>query len=177
MSFCRCFVTLVCMLVLGTLVSAQPAQPPAGGARQGRAVGGIGFNPDMRPDQLKAIRDQLDANDETWKTLSPLVEKVLEAKQKMSTGAGMSWQRSNNAKPVVRASDAKPDTAPGKAMQDVRDAVADTAATAADLTRKMAAVREARQKAKKDYENAQKALSDATTPRQQAVLMTLGVIE
>jgi hypothetical protein len=62
-------------------------------------------------------------------------------------------------------------------MQAVRDAVADTASTDADFTKKIAAVREARQKAKKAYEDAQKALSEATTPRQQAILMTLGVIE
>jgi hypothetical protein len=78
---------------------------------------------------------------------------------------------------VFQASTARVDTAPGRAMQDVRDAVADEKASKEQLTAKIAAVRKARQKARADYEAAQRELADAVTPRQLAVLMTLGVVE
>jgi hypothetical protein len=41
----------------------------------------------------------------------------------------------------------------------------------------MAAVRDARKTARADYDAAQKELIDAVTARQQAILMTLGVVE
>ena len=82
-----------------------------------------------------------------------------------------------DAKPAYKPSAAQPDTFAGKAMQNVRDAVADKDASDEALATKMAAVREARKKARAEYEAAEKELIAAVTPRQQAVLMTLGVVE
>jgi hypothetical protein len=41
----------------------------------------------------------------------------------------------------------------------------------------MTAVRDARKAARTEFETAQKELIEAITPRQQAILMTLGVVE
>jgi hypothetical protein len=169
---------LAVLLLAPAVVKAQPAPAPGQG-RQGqfRGTGGVGFNGKSPGDQLAAIRSLIDASDDEWKAMSPKVEKVIQAKREMSTGAGMNWTSSNNAKPVFQASTARVDTAPGRAMQDVRDAVADEKASKEELTAKIAAVRKARQKARADYEAAQRELADAVTPRQLAVLMTLGVVE
>jgi hypothetical protein len=171
-------------LVAAVPTVAQPVPPrgavggPAGaGVVRGGGSAGVGFNPKHKEDQLLAIKDQLEVGDEQWKALSPKVDRVLAAKINMSTGAGMNWQSANNAKPSFSASAAKSDTPAGKAMQEVRDAVANKDAPDEELARKMAEVRKARQKARLEYDAAQKALSDAITPRQQAVLMTLGVVE
>jgi hypothetical protein len=149
--------------------------PP--GAAIGRGAGGVGFGAPHREDQLDALKEILEAGDEAWKKLSPKVEKVLAAKADMNTGAGMNWTRSNNARPVYKPSAAQPDTVPGKAMQDVRDAAANKDASDQALAEKMAAVRAARKQARGQYEAAEKALIAALTPRQQAILMTLGVVE
>jgi hypothetical protein len=130
-----------------------------------------------RQEMLDALKDRLELSDDDFKALSPKIEKLLDAKQNMTTGAGMSWSSMNGGKPVFKASEAKPNTEPGKAMQDVRDAVADKDLSNEEVVKKIAAVREAREKAKAEFDAAQKELSDALTPRQQAVLMTLGVIE
>jgi len=146
-----------------------------GGAGGGGA--GAAFSQTHRQEMLDALKEKLEMSDDDFKALSPKIEKALDAKQKMSTGAGMNWSSMNGGKLVYKVSEAKVDSEPGKAMQDVREAVADKEMSNEEVAKKIAAVREAREKTKADFEAAQKELSDALTPRQQAVLMTLGVIE
>jgi hypothetical protein len=167
---------LTLLLLAPAIALAQPGQGQ-GGQRQVSGSGGIGFNGKSPGDQLAAIRSMMDVSDDEWKAMAPKIEKVIHAKRETATGAGMNWTSSNNAKPVFQASTTRVDTAPGRAMQDVRDAAVDEKATKEELTAKIAAVRKARQKARADYEAAQQSLADAVTPRQLAVLMTLGIVE
>jgi hypothetical protein len=153
-----------------------PGQPPAGAAIH-HGGGGVGFNAPRQELQLLVIKELLKVGDDDWKLIGPKVEKVIAAKQNMSTGAGMNWTTRHDAAPVFQASNAKPDTAPGRAMQAVRDAAADDDAPDEKLAKAMAGVRDARKQARVDHEAAQKQLIDAVTARQQAILMTLGVVE
>jgi hypothetical protein len=180
-------VSLIVLAVSILTLSTSFAQPAGPGVPRGKAApaagpgfrgtGGTGSSPISKQFQLDAIKDQLSLSDDEWKALSPKVEKAIDAKLKLNTGAGMNWTSSNGSKPAFQASTARPDTPAGKAMQDVREAAADEAASSEELVKRIAAVREARKKARADYEAAQQELNDALTPRQQAVLMTLGVIE
>lgn len=160
-----------------TAADAPPAPVAAGGNVRGG--GGIGFSGPRRAEQLLAIRHLLGADDDDagWKTLSPMVAKVLLAKQNTSSGAGMNWTVSNDAGPVFLPSSAKPDTGPGRAMQDVRAAVADPQASNEQLARTIAAARDARQRARAEYEAAQTDLIAALTARQQAILLTIGLLD
>ena len=105
------------------------------------------------------------------------LEKVLAAKNNLNTGAGMNWTTSSDRKPEFKPSASKPDTGPGRALQSVRDGVADEALSDEALAKRMTAVREARKQARADYDAAQAELIAAITPRQQALLMILGVVE
>ena len=171
-------VAAVCLIAS---VSAQPAPGPGGGipagAAAGRGTAGVGFNGKHAQDQLVAIQGLLEVGDEEWKSLSPQVEKVITAKQNMSSGAGMKWMSANNARPRFEASDATPATAPGKAMQALREVAAQPEASKDEISGRVAAMRQARQKARADYDAAQQALLGALTPRQEAILMTLGVLD
>jgi hypothetical protein len=62
-------------------------------------------------------------------------------------------------------------------MQELRDKAADENASKEELAARMAAVRKSKQKARAAYETAQQELAEAATPRQLAVLMTLGIVE
>src|SRR4051812_1200813 len=66
----------------GRGIAPAPARPPGG---QGNFRGGVGVpgGPQHRQKQLEAIKEQIEAADDEWKALSPKVEKVLAAKQKM----------------------------------------------------------------------------------------------
>ena len=154
-----------------------PAPAPAPPAVEVRGRAGVGFNGPNQKMQLEVLKLMLNVGDDEWKPLSPRIEKVIAARQNTITGAGMNWTTASNAKPEFRASAAKPDTAPGKAMQAVRDGVGDEGTSREELTKRMAAVRDARKKARADYEAAQNELIDTATPRQQAILMTLGIVE
>jgi len=172
------------LLIASTLAREAPdltneaAGPPTGAAGERRGgSGGVGFGPIGIEVQLKTLQKVLKVSDEDeWKGLAPKLERVLIARQNMNTGARIRWQSRNGAKPIVEASDAKPDTAPGKAMQAVRDAIAEEASDE-QLAKAMAAVREARRQARAEFDAAQEALTAALTPRQEALLMTLGVVE
>ncbi|MBA3272810.1 MAG: hypothetical protein H0T11_02920, partial [Chthoniobacterales bacterium] len=139
-------------LMLIASAVAQPAPGPVAGAPPGAPkVGGtvgVGMSAQHRQKQLDAIKDKLQATDDEWGTLSPAIEAVLDTKQNMSTGAGMSWSSSNNGKPAFQTMVSKTDTGPGNAMQEVRDAVDNRDASDEVLVEKMSAVREARQKAR-----------------------------
>jgi Spy/CpxP family protein refolding chaperone len=164
---------IMCVTTLVFAAQTTFAQPA--GAVRGSA--GTGFVGKHAQDQLAALRDPIEVDDAEWKKLSPKIEKVIVAKQNMNSGAGMQWTSSNNAKPVFKAAEGKPATPAGKAMQAVRDAVADIETPADELTKKIAAARLARQKARAEHEAAMLELIDALTPRQQAILMTFGVVE
>src|SRR5687768_9968603 len=102
MSIIKLSAVVLGSLVLVAMVVAQPPPQPRGGAgaRNFGGSAGTGFSAKNTKDQLVAIQETLGATDEEWKTLSPKVEKVIVAKQNMSSGAGMNWTASNNAKPT-----------------------------------------------------------------------------
>jgi hypothetical protein len=185
MSFAKISALLIGSSLLIASSKAQPAAgqlPPNANFKVvvgGAGGGGVGvpFGQTHRQEMLDALKDKLEMSDDDFKALSPKIEKLLDAKQNMSTGAGMGWSSMNGAKPTFKASESKVDTEPGRAMQDVREAAADKEKTDEEIAKKIAAVREAKEKANVEWEAAQKELIDSLTPRQQAVLMTLGVIE
>jgi len=174
---------LVCAV---SIVVAQPVpngQPPAGAANaaggprfSGSGSVGVGDSPQHRQAMLDAMKDQLSATDKEWETLLPRIQKVMDARRATQTGAGISWRSSNGGAPIITAGSAI-DTPPGKAMQEVRTALDDKDTSNDDILKKLAAMREAREKARADLAAAQKELKEACTPRQEAILVTLGQLD
>jgi hypothetical protein len=180
-------VTLMCALMAAEVTLAQPAPAPPPGGRAGG--GGVGFGGGLgggvavqsvaqnRQRTLDAVKEQLGASDEEWTALSPKIEKLLHAKRAMQSGAGMSWTSTNGGAPVFRASSATTDTPVGKAMEAVRAGLEDKDVPAEEITKRLAALKEAREKARAALDAAQGELKRALTPRQEAVLQTLGLME
>ena len=154
-----------------------PPAPPAPAIKTVTGGGGVGFNGPNRKMQMEVLQIMLKLDDEAWKLVSPKLEKVLAAKNNLNTGAGMNWTTSSERKPEFKPSATKPDTAPGRALQSVRDGVADETVPDEELAKRMTAVRETRKQARAEYDAAQAELTAVITPRQQALLMTLGVLD
>jgi hypothetical protein len=131
----------------------------------------------FRQQTLDAVKEKLELSDDDWEKISPKVEKVLDAKRNTQSGAGMSWSSMNGAAPVMTVSQGKMDTPLGKAMEDVRAAVEDKEMPAEEVAKRLATLKEEREKARAEYESAQKELSDALTPHQQAILATMAILE
>jgi hypothetical protein len=64
-----------------------------------------------------------------------------------------------------------------QALTDLKTAIADAKSKPEDIQEKVAAVRKARQKAKRKLETAQKELLELLTPDQEAVLISLGYVD
>jgi len=172
-------------------------QPPGGNSGH---FGGTGADPlRFRQLAMSTIRAKLAvADDEQWKSLWPKIEKVLRAQRNARTGASMSMSSPAMVKGTpppnvtIPSQRSQPPTAGGasraanadappaeRAMEQVRAAL-DQPATSdsdADLAEKLAAMRVARDAARAELAAAQKELHDACSPRQEAVLVTLGLLE
>src|SRR5687767_4322000 len=188
------FTTLM-MISLG----AAPPQPGrsagAGGQSPGGGAsghfGGTGSDPlRFRHLTMNAVRAKLAADDEQWKSLWPKIEKVLEAQRNARTGAGMSFSSPAMVKgnppanamppqrpPIGGAGAGVVDTPAGRAMQQIRAALENQQTSDEELLKQVTAMRAARDIARAELAAAQKDLHDACSPRQEAVLVTLGVLE
>jgi hypothetical protein len=176
---------LACVLGIAPFASAQDAGgggAAGGGAAGGGAAGGAAggnrggrgnFDPAaMRERYMNDIKQRLGATDDDWKVLQPKLEKVMNAQRESRSGGGFGGRTRGGG-----GGDTQPTTAVGKASADLRTAIDNKDTSGEELTKKLAALREARDKARADTAAAQKELKEVLTPRQEAVLVNSGILE
>jgi hypothetical protein len=137
------------------------------------------FDPaQFRERRLTQIKEQLGATDEEWKVLSPKIEKVM-----IAQFAGFGGGRGGRGGPGGGGNgggnnaDNQPQTPVAKASADLRATLENKDAPADDIKAKLAALRDAREKVKADLQASQKELKEILTQRQEAVLVTNGMLE
>jgi hypothetical protein len=177
---------LAALLVVGWSSSAQ-AQAAGGGQRgqRGQQGGRGNFDPAQAREQyMTRLKEQLGATDEEWKALQPKVTKVMDARRDNRGGGGgrggpggPGGRRGGNNGADQTAAAAQPTTAVGQAEADLRKTVEDKSAAPEEINKKLAALREAREKAKSELTAAQKELKDLLSARQEAILVTNGLLE
>ncbi len=166
--------------------------------RRGEGPGGRGqFAPEQFRQRMLAGRKQaLGASDEEWKALAPKVEKVMTASREARfTGmpgfgfgrggfggpggdrGGPGGDRGNRGDRGPRGGDQQNQSATNKAANDLRTALDDKATSSEDIGKKLTALRQAREKAKADFETAQKDIRELLTQRQEATLVAMGYME
>jgi hypothetical protein len=157
-----------CALVAPSFARAQ-AQPQDNQNRRGN------FDPaQMRERYMNSIKEQLKADDDEWKVLSPKIEKLMNAQRdSRAGGGGFRGGRPGGGTPA----DNQPTTPVAKASADLRTVLENKDTPAEDIAKKLAALREARDKARADLAAVQKELKDVLTQRQEAVLVTMGMLE
>ena len=165
---------LVLSLAGQALAQSRPAGPGPG------AWGGPGGQ--MDPEQMKKMMEQfkkqaekymqdaLGATDEEWTVLSPKVEKVQTlTTQTMAFGGG---RMMGFGQPTDDAQ--KPDVT--KKLEALRKLLQNKEAKAEDINTALKEYRDARAKSKEDLEKAQKDLKDVLTARQEALMVTMGML-
>jgi hypothetical protein len=130
------------------------------------------FDPaQFRERYMNSIKDQLKADDDEWKVLSPKIEKLMTAQRDARAGGGGFGRRPGGN------GDNQPTTPVAKASADLRTALENKDTPADEIAKKLAALREARDKARADLATVQKELKEVLTQRQEAVLVTMGMLE
>jgi hypothetical protein len=153
--------------------------------RQGGRGGPDGFREQM----MKNIKDQMGAKDDEWTVLQPKIEKVmnLQREQMMSRLGGMRFggrggsdrggDQGNRDRGSDRASRDSSTSAVSNAAKELRTALENKDSAPEQIAAKLTALREARAKAKSEMEAAQKDLQSVLTPRQEAVLVSMGTLD
>ncbi len=160
-----------------------PASSPAadnGGGRTGR--GGRGNFEEFRQRMEERLKTSLKATNEEWAVIQPLMEKV-QSKQREAMGGrfgGFPGGRRGGGE----ASADKPGAGGEHAMrggsaesQALRTTLENESASPDEIKAKLAAVREQRKKAADELTQARADLSKVLTVRQEAVLVSAGILE
>ncbi len=140
------------------------------------------------------LKTALKASDEEWGVIQPLLEKVQAAQRKSMSGRFGAWgggdrrggQRGggDNARPAGESArpagdaNAGPGERPSNPEVDALKAVLDAeGSTPADIKTKLQALRDSRNKAAGDLEQAQEDLRKVLSQRQEATLVMMGVLQ
>lgn len=174
----RSYMFVAC-LALALAVPALAQQ--GGGGDQGGRGGRGNFDPaQMRERLMNMLKERLGASDEEWKVLQPKLEKVTTAQREARVGGMGGFGGMGGGRPGGEGREARVpenETAMAKASRELRQVVADENATAAMITEKLEAFRAAKKKANEALAEAQKELKELLTPKQEATLVTWGMLE
>lgn len=162
--------------LVGTLAWAQNDAPPRGDRNERNERGNRGDRPRMDPEQMRQmmmnrLKEQLKTTDEEWTVIQPRIEKVAEI-QRSLRGFGGAFGRGDRMR-----DDDQPQNDVQRTHDELRQTVRDEASTEEAIQEKLVAYRAAREKAEGDLDTARKELSEVLTPRQEAVLVMVGMLE
>ena len=165
------------MLALGLAVLA-PASSSFAQERQNRGGGGFDMA-QFQEMRLNRTKERLAASEEEWQVLKPKIEKVWTAQAAANPMSGMfgGRGRGGDGGGDRGGNDNRQRSAAETAARELRDTLENKEAAADQIAAKLAALREARAKAKGELESAQKDLKEVLTPRQEAVMVSLGTLD
>jgi len=135
----------------------------------------------FREEMMTRFKDELGAKDDEWQVLQPKLEKVMAAQREsmMSRFSGFSGRDRGSDRGGDRGdrgSD-QASTPLQQASRELRTALENKETPNDQIVAKLTALREARAKAKAELETAQKALQEVVSPRQEAVLVSRGLLD
>lgn len=171
-------------LWIGQAVSQQAGDQGGGGGRGGRGGNRGNFDPaQMRQRMLDNIKETLGASDEEWTVLSPKVEKVMTLSFESRFGGmgmmgrgGRRGQGGADGGPTSRPS-MMPQSDTQKAAQALSTVLEDKSASASSIKSALQNLRDAKAKSKAELAQAQKELQEVLTVRQEAQLVSMGLLE
>jgi hypothetical protein len=151
-----------------------------GGGNGGRNRGN--FDPaQMRQRMMDRLKEQLGTTDEELQVLQPRIEKIFQL-QRDASGGGRGFFRmgrgGNNGNNNNNNGNADQPTSPvQERMRELQTLLENKDTPPDQIKSKLTELRDARAKAKEDLAKAQADLRDVLTQRQEAVLVTMGILE
>ena len=168
--------TLLAVIALAASAVLAPAQE-----NNNRDRGN--FNPEeFRARMAQRMKESLKVTDVEWSVLQPLIEKVTNAQRNASGGFGGFGGRDRGGDRGGGGGDSNrgggTSDRPGSAERAaLRTALESDSTSADDLKAKLNAVREVRKKAAAELATAREDLKKVVTVRQEAVLVSMGLLE
>ncbi len=144
------------------------------------AIAAAVFDPSRFTDMIK---ERMAPTDDEWKVIEPKLQKVMDDRRDTMGGMfGRGGRRGGDNGGGGAGGGATPSADTNrspmqKASQDLRDILDKKDATAEEINAKLTAYREARDKARQTLVAAQKDLKDVLTQRQEAVLVSMGMLD
>ena len=167
-------VVAAAVILSTTLSPAQEESGRRGQRGEPRDRQGMGrFDPSqMRSMMLDRIKQQLNATDEEWKVMEPLVanvvEKQREARSGLALGRGTRRPGSEEGPWGVETS---------QQVEALQTAVENEQSSSEDIKSKLKAVRAEREKKEKELKTAREELRKVLTLRQEARLVLMGLLD
>jgi hypothetical protein len=134
----------------------------------------------MQQRMLDTVKEQMKAPDDEWKVIEPKLLKVMAAQRDARAGGGFGrggpgggggGNRGNDQQPQ------QPQTELAKASRELRDLLAQENASPDQISAKLTAFRAARTKAEAELKAARESLKEVLNERQEALLVTMGMVE
>jgi hypothetical protein len=189
----------VSLLVALVAVCGSAIGQQAGGGRGNRGSAPAdmqGRMEEMRKQMLDQVRQQLGFSEEDWEVVKPRYEKVAELNRELSGGMrGMAFGGPAGGRRGGRGADAAGDagddrgtrpaetprpedqTEMGKARQKLRDVLDNASAPADEIQAALKDYRTARVDVQKQLEQARDSLKELLSARQEAMLVSTGILE
>jgi hypothetical protein len=128
----------------------------------------------MRERMMNAMRDRMGVSDDEWKVLAPKIDHLMTVQsESRSSGGGFGFLFGSRG----GRSDREPRNDVERASNDLQRALDDKGSAPEDIARKLAAYRDARDRARANFLAAQKDIKDLLTQRQEAILVVSGMME
>jgi predicted RNase H-like nuclease (RuvC/YqgF family) len=129
----------------------------------------------MTERQIARIKETLQPSAEEWKVLEPKVTKVITLSRQTGGmgGMGMFSRRPGGQGPQMP----RDQTQVGKSLEELQKILDNKEAKPEEIKAKLTALRDARDKAKKELAKAQQELRQGMSPRQEAQLVLIGLLE
>ncbi|HAU37635.1 MAG TPA: hypothetical protein DCX07_07950 [Phycisphaerales bacterium] len=134
----------------------------------------------FRQQAMERMKEMMGASDEEWKVLQPRIEKVQTLSRQARGGMGfrMGGRRGGRGgdQPPEAATD-REQTDVEKKMSDLQKLLQNKDSKAEDIKTALTAYRDARAAVRAELEKAQKELREILTLRQEAQLVTMGMLD
>ena len=166
-------------LMIGVVLVGESLSQPATGAAAGGGGGRRGFDPSQFAQRMvERMKDVLEINDEEWKVVEPKLTKVatLTFESRIGGIGAMFGNRGGRGGDAATSRPA-PTSEVGKAGAELGKVLADKEAKSEQIRAALQALRDARAKAKAELDGAQKELREVLSVRQEAILVTMGLLE
>ena len=160
--------------ILSVVVGALALIPTLASAQQDRAQ--------FRERFEQMMKERLGTTDDEWKVLQPKIEKVQTAQRNSRGGFGGFGGRGGGGGGGGggnrdRGADSENASPVQKAQRELSTALENKDTPAEEISKKLTALREAREKGRAELAAAQKELKEVLTARQEAVLVTFGMLD